>query len=109
MKIMINPCRLVLLLFGLLSIFMRCDAQPACSFLSNLNAGQHFPLYTGYAAAMERSAFTLDEGYRLQYDLDSLGADFITDNAGDLGFAFRENNKWVYRVSDMNVKPVITL
>ena len=109
MKIMINPCRLVLLLFGLLSIFMRCDAQPARSFLSNLNAGQHFPLYTGYAAAMERSAFTLDEGYRLQYDLDSLGADFITDNAGDLGFAFRENNKWVYRVSDMNVKPVITL
>ncbi len=92
-----------------LFVFTQCESQSHVPFLSNLNAGQHFPIYTGYAAAMERSAFTLDEGYRLQYDTDSLGADFITDNAGDIGFAFEENNKWVYNVEDMHVKPIITL
>jgi hypothetical protein len=106
---MINPRGIFLLMFALFAGLIQCDSQPHKPFLSNLNAGQHFPIYTGYAAAMERSAFTLDEGYRLQYDTDSLGADFITDNAGNIGFAFRENNKWVYSVENMNVKPIITL
>src|SRR5215813_14771575 len=103
-----NPERISLSLF-VLFIFMQCDCQPHAPFLSNLKAGQHFPIYTGYAAAMKRSNFTLDEGYRLQYDIDSLGADFITDNGGDIGFAIGENNKWVYNVADMYAKPVITI
>src|SRR5690242_757198 len=105
---MINPKRIFLSLFTLL-VFVQCESQSHSPFLSNLTAGQNFPIYTGYAAAMERSAFTLDEGYRLQYDIDSLGADFITDNAGDIGFAIAENNKWIYKVADMYVKPVITI
>ena len=105
---MINPNRIFLSLFTLF-VFTQCESQSHTPFLSNLNAGQHFPIYTSYAAAIERSAFTLDEGYRLQYDVDSLGADFITDNAGDIGFAFQQNNKWIYNVGDMNVKPMITL
>ena len=34
-------------------------------FLSSLQATKDAPLFTTYAAAMERSEFTLDEGYHL--------------------------------------------
>lgn len=78
-------------------------------FLSNLQAGQHFPLYTTYASAMERSSFLLDEGYQLQYDVDSLGVGFITDKAGDVGWAFGKDRDWVYRTNEMFKKPVITV
>lgn len=86
-------------------------AQPGQSipFLSNLKAGPNFPIYTGYAAAMERSAFVLDEGYRLRYDIDSLSSGFVTDNAGDLEWAYKEGNKWVYRVGQFYKRPIITV
>lgn len=106
---MIDFERIFMTLAIILTMSTQCESQSPTPFLSDLHAGQHYPIYTGYAAAMERSEFLLDEGYRLQYDVDSLGADFITDNAGNLGFAFGENNAWVYKVGDINVKPMITL
>lgn len=87
----------------------RSVAQSPVPFLSDLQAGPHFPLYTGYAAAMPRSQFTLDQGYRLQYDVDSLGVDFITDKAGNTGWAFCEKDHWIWRVKDMYRKPVISV
>src|SRR5690348_11548248 len=104
-----NYGRALILLLVVLGWPRPSASQSSVPFLSHLQAGQHFPIYTGYAAAMERSTFALDEGYRLQYDTDSLGADFITDNAGNLGWAFQENDHWIYRVGDMYRKPVITL
>lgn len=88
-----------------------CSGSPTAPapFLSHLRAGAHFPLYTGYAAARERSAFVLDEGYRFRYDADSLGADFITDQAGDIGWAFRVGGRWRYRVGALDRGPVITV
>ncbi len=83
-------------------------AQSRKPFLSSLSAGQHAPIYTGYAAAMQRSSFILDQGYRFQYDTDSLGADFITEKAGDIGWAVVEDSQWVYQVGTMFQKPVIT-
>lgn len=77
-------------------------------FLSSLNVGPHAPLYTGYAAAMQRSSFILDQGYRFQYDTDSLGADFITEKAGNIGWGVLEGDQWVYQVGKMFQKPVIT-
>lgn len=77
-------------------------------FLSTLEAGKGFPIYTTYAAAPERSSFILDEGYIFQYDTDSLGADFITDSGGDIAMGFRLGDRWVYRVQDMYRPPVIT-
>ena len=62
-------------------------------FLSSLNVGPHAPLYTGYAAAMQRSSFILDQGYRFQYDTDSLGADFITEKAGNIGWGVLEGDQ----------------
>jgi hypothetical protein len=77
-------------------------------WLSSLNAGKDFPLYTTYAAAQQRSDYLLDQGYEFIYDKEKLGADFITDNGGDIGLGFRYNGKWVYTISDMYSPPVIT-
>lgn len=70
-------------------------------YLSSLSANSNFPLYTTYAAAMQRSNFILDEGYHFQYYLKDQGADFVTDTGGDIALGFLMNGKWVYKVSDM--------
>jgi hypothetical protein len=93
---------------GLIVLLFLASCQKKATYLSSLNAGKDFPLYTTYAAAQERSDFILDEGYEFKYDQDSLGADFTTDTGGDICIGFRMNGKWVYRVADMHQPPVIT-
>ena len=85
-----------------------CIAQDKIPFLSNLQAGQHAPLYTGYAAATVRSTFTPDQGWRFRYDTDSLNCDFITEKIGEVGWAINiGDHKWINKVEDMFIKPVI--
>jgi hypothetical protein len=94
------------------SLFFLCIAvalaQPK-PYLSSLNATKHSPLYTTYAAAMERSEFTLDEGYHFLFYDSTHGADFTTDNAGDWALAFRKKSKYIYTLKDMAREPVITM
>ena len=52
---------LAIFLAGSLTIY---SGEP---FLSNLNVQAEDPLYTTYAAQMERSEFTLDQAYHLQF------------------------------------------
>ena len=77
-------------------------------WLANLQAGKEFPLYTTYAAAQERSEYILDQGYTFSYDNDHLGADFITDTGGDIGLAFKNGDKTVYKTAEMHKPPVIS-
>lgn len=77
-------------------------------FLSDLKADKDYPLFTTYTAAMERSSFLLDQGYRFRYYTDTAGADFITDTGGDIALSFEMNGKTVYRTMEMTQAPVIT-
>ena len=92
-----------------LNLIYTCYAQSNAPFLSHLNAGQGAPVYTTYAAAMERSAFALDQGWRFRYDTDSLGADFITEKIGEVGWGIVCGNKWINQVRKMYIRPVITV
>ena len=83
-------------------------AQQTQPFLSHLQATASSPLFTTYAAAMERSAFVVDEGYHFLFYDSTRGADFITDNAGDLSVGFRKGTKFVYELRSMARRPVIT-
>lgn len=76
--------------------------------LSSLSATKHSPLYSTYAAAMERSEFTLDEGYHFLFYDSTRGADFTTDNAGDWALAFRKKSQYIYAIKDMVQEPIIT-
>lgn len=86
-----------------------CLSQTRVPYLSNLHAGQHAPLYTGYVAAMERSSFTPDLGWRLRYDQDSLGICFLTEQSGTMSWGIKVGNLWKDRIGTMYKKPVITI
>lgn len=83
-------------------------AQNSHPFLSNLSATKDSPLYTTYAAALERSGFILDEGYSFLFDDSTRGPDFITDMAGDIAIAFKRGSRFVYTTTDLSRPPVIT-
>ena len=67
------------------------------------------PIYTTYAAAMERSQFVLDEGYEFRFYDPEQGMDFITDTGGDLGLGFERDGEWAYRQKTMFQEAVIAV
>ena len=102
---------LAIVLLAFISILLPASvfAQNEKPFLSHLQATKDDPLYTTYAAAMERSEFTLDEGYHLLYYDSTRGADLTTDKAGDWCLAFKQGAHFVYALKDMFRAPVITV
>jgi len=78
-------------------------------YLSHLHATADAPIFTTYAAAMERSEFTLDQGYHLRFYDPGSGIDLITDRAGDLCLAFLHGGEWVDELAEMASAPVITV
>lgn len=99
--------RLNLLLLSLL-ILVSCKEQKK-PYLSNLQATADSPLYTTYAAAMERSEFALDEGYEMMFYNKDRGIEFTTDTGGDISTGFFINGKWIFAVKDMFKAPTISL
>ena len=83
------------------------QVQETKPFLSSLAAPQGAPLYTTYAARMERSEFTLDKAYHFVYYDSTRGADFTNEMAGDMCVAFKRGSQYVYALSDMYRRPVI--
>jgi hypothetical protein len=102
--------RLVYFLLFLLSNFIVYPgfAQSNKPFLSNLSATKDSPLYTTYAAAMERSEFTLDEGFHFMFYDPEQGIDFTTDTGGDWCLAFKRGANYVYELKNMFKQPLIT-
>lgn len=94
-----------------LLFFLLCplDSASAPPYLSNLAASKDSPLYTTYAAAMERSEFVLDEGYHFRFYDPDQAMEFVTDTAGSWGLAFRMGTRFALRLKDMHTQPVITL
>jgi hypothetical protein len=56
---------------------------------------------------MERSEFTLDEGFHFRFYDPESGLDFTTDTAGDWTMAFKRGKDYRYRLADMASEPVI--
>jgi len=95
--------------FAALVVFLiPCITIAQKPYLSNLLATKDSPLYTSYAAAMERSEFILDEGYHFLFYDSTRGAEFVTDNAGDWALAFKMRSRYVYELSEYFRQPVIT-
>ncbi|RKY48878.1 MAG: hypothetical protein DRP88_01140 [Candidatus Neomarinimicrobiota bacterium] len=79
------------------------------NFLSNLEADKNSPIYTTYAASMERSEFVVDEGYHFLFYDTSRALLFDTDKAGDIGLLFVKDGEIKYKVGEFYKEPVITL
>ncbi len=78
-------------------------------FLSHLHATASSPVYTTYAAALERSSFLLDEGYHLRFHDPARPLAYTTDAAGDWGIGFVLDGREVRAVRDFAAAPVITV
>lgn len=86
-------CAAPLLLAACLGV---CASPPA----PDLEATADDPLYTTYAADLERSRFVLDEAYAWVIHDPTRGPDFTTDAAGDLGLNLRVDGVDASRVGD---------
>ncbi len=78
------------------------------NFLSNLSATRNDPIYTTYAAAIDRSAYIIDEGYQFVWYKDGDGVNFETDNGGSICLAFKLGNEVKYFLNDYYQQPVVT-
>lgn len=99
------------LLYIILAVFFLSDGIIAGDedfFLSDLNATKNSPLYTTYAAAMDRSEFTLDQGFHLKFYDPDRGIELQTDTAGDWCLAFKRDADFAYKLGDLFMEPVIT-
>lgn len=93
-------------------------AAPASSlagtpYLSHLHATKDSPLYTTYAAALQRSEFILDVGYHFEFYDTSRALCFRNQKGGDWGVAFADvrdgkPQRFVWKLSAVNTQPVIT-
>jgi len=78
------------------------------NFLSNLSATKNDPVYTTYAAGIDRSAYIIDEGYQFVWYTDNDGVNFETDNGGSICLAFKLGSEIKYFLQDYYQQPVIT-
>src|SRR5207248_666411 len=60
-------------------------AQQADLPLSHLNAGQHDPIYTTYAAPLARSEYFYDQAYFLEYADPAVGIEYQNQTGGSFG------------------------
>lgn len=95
-----------IILLTVLGALLAGTAQ--AQYLSNLHATKDDPIFATYAAPMSRSNYIIDEGYRFVFYDDEKGVRFTTDDAGDLGVAFRLDDDVVRRLDELAEEPVIT-
>jgi hypothetical protein len=93
---------------------MMATAVARQPYLSNLHATKNSPLYTTYAAALQRSEFTLDVGYHMVFYDSSRGIEFQNQKAGDWGIAFARGSggresRYRWKLPSLYHQPVITL
>ncbi len=83
--------------------------QPEVSdpFLT-LDAQSDDPLYTTYAAAMERSRLYGDKAYKMDYYTDENPLNYSSDHAGSIYAVWRINKVIVDQMSEYHKRPVVT-
>lgn len=69
--------------------------------------GSEAPIYTTYAAAMERSEFLIDQGYEFLYDDPEKPLTFHSQKGGALGLVFRIDGELVQNVKEYFLAPQI--
>ncbi|RJP71292.1 MAG: hypothetical protein C4539_05295 [Ignavibacteriales bacterium] len=77
-------------------------------YLSNLNATKDDPVYSTYAAPLSRSEFIVDQGYQFIWYDNERPIEYQTDQAGNIGIAFRLNNNLRTQLLQYYKKPVVT-
>ncbi|MCF8236300.1 MAG: hypothetical protein K9H15_15765 [Bacteroidales bacterium] len=80
----------------------------AAQYLSNLHVDKNSPVFTTYAAPVERSDYRIDQAYRLMWTDPEKPLGLNSKNGGMIGLAFREGLKFKAKLKDLHQEPVIT-
>src|SRR3990172_6103970 len=78
------------------------------SYLSNLHSTANDPIYTTYAAALERSEYIVNEGYQFVWYDPGKGLNFEVKQAGNWGMIFKMNGEIISRLQQFDQPTVIT-
>jgi hypothetical protein len=84
-------------------------AESGGTYLSKLSASAGSPLFTTYAAPMQRSQFVIDQGYQLIWNDTTTGADCTTEKAGKLCLGFKLNGEFRYALGRYASPPIVTI
>ena len=101
------PMKRLLILFALVGAG-RAAGQTGVPYLSRLSATRTSPLFTTYAAPLERSAFVIDEGYQFIWNDPGRGPEYATDTGGKLCLGFRVDGEFRFALSQFSSEPVVT-
>ncbi|HXV62391.1 MAG TPA: hypothetical protein VEK15_16940, partial [Vicinamibacteria bacterium] len=83
------------------------SALQAAEPLPILSASADDPVFTTYAAPLERSEYLVDEGYHLRFYDDSRPLELTSDSAGSWGVGFELGDVLAHEVSAYSRRPVI--
>lgn len=83
------------------------SAQEFDPFRDDLAARASDPIYTTYAAPLERSTYMVDEAYHFDFYSSPRPPRFITDTGGELGFALKHGPQLVAQIRDFHEPPVV--
>lgn len=72
-----------------------------------INAKTNDPLFTTYAAAMERSRFFADKSYFMEYFTPDKPITYTSQYSGDLAVIWKVNNMVISKISDFIAPPVV--
>ncbi len=72
-----------------------------------INASASDPLYTTYAAAMQRSRLYGDKAYKMDYYSDCLPVNYSSDNAGSMFSIWKVNKVVVDKIGEYHQKPAV--
>jgi len=76
-------------------------------YLSRLNASSDDPIFTTYAASLERSSYKIDQAYHLLWYDGERGIEFTSKDGGNIGIAFIMDSVMCYSISHYYSKPII--
>ncbi|HNT67466.1 MAG TPA: hypothetical protein PKN04_16895, partial [bacterium] len=96
-----------LLVLGFLSLYAEPIAQIRDSYLQ-IDATANDPLFTTYAAAMERSRFFADKAYFMDYFSPEKPITYSSQFAGEFTVIWKINNVVFSRIRDFYKAPVVT-
>ncbi len=94
------------LFFALLFILSMHNAF--CQFLSHLSADENFPVFTTYAAPMERTNYKTDQAYEMMWYHPEKPVQFESKKGGIIGFTIADENGRIKTLETFYQKPVIS-
>jgi len=91
-----------LLILFLIPILMQAQ------YLSNLSTKKSQPIYTTYAAPIDRSDYKLDQAYTLMWFNENQNIEFTSKDGGSFGMAFIMNGKLINKTGRFFKEAIIT-